>query len=100
MKPAPRFKPAWPVTMPPEEYLGQLRARLEGIRQMLAFLKAAGEVERMRAAGVSRENLRENLPEAIAAPAKFVYDPAHTAGIKAAIYRTKLAAIKSAAGVN
>lgn len=91
----PDFKTAWPVTMEPAEYLGELDAHLEAIRQMLAFLKRVREVERLQAEGTPKEKLEA----AIAALPKVIYDPAHTAGLEAHVYKQKLAALKKAAGV-
>ena len=84
------FQTAWPVTMEPAEYLAELDAHLEAIRQMLAFLKGVREVEKLQAGGVPQEQLEA----AIAALPKVVYDPAHTAGLEAAIYKQKLATLK------
>ena len=88
---APEFKTAWPVTMEPAEYLPELSAHLEAIRQMLAFLKGVREVERLRAGGASADK----LDAAIAALPKVLYDPAHTAGLEAQVYQQKLAALRS-----
>lgn len=93
VKLAPDFKTAWPVTMDPAEYLGELNAHLEAIRQMLAFLKGVREVEKLQAAGAAKEKLEA----AIAALPKVVYDPAHTAGLEADIYKQKLSAIRKTA---
>ena len=95
VKLAPDFKTAWPVTMEPAEYLGELNAHLEAIRQMLAFLKGVREVEKLQAEGAPNEKLEA----AIAALPKVVYDPAHTAGLEADIYKQKLAALKKVVGV-
>jgi hypothetical protein len=95
VKLAPDFKTAWPVTMEPAEYLGELNAHLEAIRQMLAFLKGVREVEKLQASGASVDKLEA----AIAALPKVVYDPAHTAGLEVGIYQQKLAALQKAAGV-
>ena len=92
---APEFKTAWPVTMEPAEYLPELAAHLEAIRQMLAFLKGVREVERLQAGGASAGRLEA----AIAALPKVVYDPTYTAGMEAAIYTQKLAALKMAVGL-
>ncbi len=43
--------------------------------------------------------LNEQLETAIAALPKVVYDPAHTAGLDAAIYQQELAALKEAAEI-
>jgi hypothetical protein len=94
VKLAPDFKTAWPVTMEPAEYLGELNAHLEAIRQMLAFLKGAHAVEKMQAAGAPADKLEA----AVASLPKVVYDPAHTAGLEAGIYQQKLAALKKAVG--
>jgi hypothetical protein len=94
VKLAPDFTTAWPVTMEPAEYLAELDAHLEAIRQMLAFLKGVREVEKLQAGGASKEQLEA----AIAALPAVTYDPAHTAGLEAAIYKQKLAALKKAAG--
>jgi hypothetical protein len=90
VKLAPGFKTAWPVTMEPAEYLGELQAHLEAIRQMLAFLKGARAVERLKAAGTPVDKLEA----AINALPKVIYDPAHTAGLEASVYSEKLAALK------
>lgn len=95
VKLAPDFKTAWPVTMEPADYLGELDAHLEAIRQMLAFLKGECEVEKLRAAGAPKEKLEA----AIAALPAVTYDPRHTAGLEPAIYKQKLAALKQATGV-
>ena len=96
VKLAPEFKTAWPVTMEPREYLVELNAHLEAIRQMLAFLKGVREVEKLQAGGAPQEKLED----AIAALPKVVYDPAHTAGLEAAIAKQKLSTLKKrAAGV-
>ena len=90
VKLAPDFKPAWPVPIEPVDYLGEVQAHLESIRQMLAFLKGAREVERMKAGGepvAKREAAINALP-------KVIYDPAHTAGLEADVYKQKLAALK------
>jgi hypothetical protein len=81
--------------MEPAEYLGELNAHLEAIRQMLAFLKGVREVEKLQAEGAPNEKLEA----AIAALPKVVYDPAHTAGLEADIYKQKLAALKKVVGV-
>ena len=94
VKLAPDFKTAWPVAMEPAEYLGELNAHLEAIRQMLAFLKGAREVKRMKAEGAPVEKLEA----AIAALPKVIYDPAHTAGLEAGVYKQKLAELKRTAG--
>ena len=91
----PGFQTAWPVTMAPAEYLGELKAHLEAIRQMLVFLKGVREVEKQHADGASKEKLEA----AIAALPEVVYDPRHTAGLEAAVYKQKLAALKKAVGV-
>jgi hypothetical protein len=80
--------------MEPTEYLGELNAHLEAIRQMLAFLKGAHAVEKMQAAGAPADKLEA----AVASLPKVVYDPAHTAGLEAGIYQQKLAALKKAVG--
>jgi len=92
VKLAPGFTPAWPVTMEPVDYLDELKAHLEAIRQMLAFLRGVREVERMRAAGEPANKLKA----AIAALPKVEYDPTHTAGLEAEVYRQKLAALTKA----
>jgi hypothetical protein len=95
VKLTPDFKTVWPVTMEPAEYLGELNAHLEAIRQMLAFLKGVRAVEKLQTEGAPKEKLEA----AIAALPKVVYDPAHTAGLEADIYKQKLSALKKAAGV-
>ncbi len=95
VKLAPGFRTAWPVTMEPEEYLGELNAHLEAIRQMLAFLKGVREVETLQAAGASKEQIKA----AIAALPAVIYDPKHTAGLDPAIYKQKLAALRRTAGM-
>jgi hypothetical protein len=94
VKLAPGFQTAWPVTMEPAEYLAELDAHLEAIRQMLAFLKGVREVEKLQAGGASKEQLEA----AIAALPAVTYDPKHTAGLEPAIYKQQLAALKKAAG--
>jgi len=94
VKLSPDFKTAWPVTMEPGEYLPELNAHLEAIRQMLAFLKGLCEVEKLQANGASKEKIEA----AIAALPAVIYDPAHTAGLEAGIYKQKLAALKKATG--
>ena len=89
----PEFKTAWPVTMEPAEYLVELSAHLEAIRQMLAFLKGAREVTHMIAA----KSPADTIEAAINALPKVIYDPAHTAGLEADIYAQKLAELKRAA---
>jgi len=91
---APDFKTAWPVTMEPAEYLPELNAHLEAIRQMLAFLKGEREVEVLQDNGAPKEQIEA----AIAALPAVIYDPAHTAGLEAGIYKQKLAALKTATG--
>ena len=86
----PDFKTAWPVTMEPAEYLAELQAHLEAIRQMLAFLKGVREVERLQAGGApagTLESAINNLPGV-------EYDTAHTAGLEEQVYQQKLAALK------
>lgn len=95
VKLAPDFKTAWPVTMEPAEYLGELNAHLEAIRQMLAFLKGACEVEKMQASGAPTDKLEA----AVTALPKVIYNPAHTAGLEADTYEQKLAALKKTVGV-
>jgi hypothetical protein len=90
VKLAPGFKPALPVTMGPAEYVDELGAHLEAIRQMLAFLKGEAEVKRMKASGATVAQLEA----AIAALPKVVYDPKHTAGLEAQVYGGRLAALK------
>jgi len=93
VKLAPNFKPAWPVVLEPQDYLAELQAHLEAIRQMLTFLTAVREVERLKAAGAPVEKLET----AINALPKVIYDPAHTAGLETMVYRNKLATLKKAA---
>ena len=89
VKLAPGFTPAWPVTMEPVDYLDELKAHLKAIRQMLAFLKGAREVERMMAAGEPVNKLEA----AVTALPRVKCDPTHTAGLEAEVYRQKLAAL-------
>lgn len=90
--PAPDARTAWPVVMEPAEYVGELKAHLEAIRQMLEFLKGVREFERLRSIGASSDTLLaaiDSLPVV-------EYDPAHSAGMEADIYRQKLADLRSA----
>ncbi len=73
---------AWPVTLSPQEFLPELVAHLLAIEQMLAYLKAQGEVRRQLAAGASRERVAALL---VALP-EVTYDPAHTAGLERQAY--------------
>ena len=87
---APNLKTAWPVPIEPAEYLDELRAHLEAIGQMLVFLRAVHEVESLQAAGATSSA----LAAAIRGLPKVEYDPAHTAGMEADIYKQKLAALE------
>jgi hypothetical protein len=73
-------RPAWPVTLSPQDFLPELVAHLRAIQQMLTFLKAAKSVGSL--ADVER------LP-------KVVYDPAHTAGLEASAYRQVLETLRA-----
>jgi len=84
------FKTAWPVTMEPVEYLGELNAHLEAIRQMLAFLKGCPRGR----TPTGRQHPADKLAAAIDALPKVVYDPAHTAGLEAAAYKQMLARLR------
>jgi hypothetical protein len=96
VKLAPDFQPAWPVTMEPADYLIELQAHLEAIRQMLSFLGGVREVERMKAAGEPVEKLQA----AINALPKVEYDPAHTAGLEAERASEITMALKKTMGVS
>ena len=84
------FKPAWPVTLAPGEYLGELEAHLKSIQQMLAFLQGVEYFKALQRRGVPAAQ----LTAALHALPPVVYDPAHTAGLEANVYREKLAALK------
>ena len=88
----PAFKTAWPVTLSPALYLGELNAHLLSIRQMLAFLEGVSAVIRLCAGGAPKAQLEA----AINALPPVKYDPAHTAGLDARVYEKKLAALKKA----
>ncbi len=90
---APEFQTAWPVTMEPAEYLIELQAHLEAIRQMLAFLHGVRDVERLQASGAPAGKLEA----AISALPTVEYDPAHTAGLEAQVYQQQLAELKKVA---
>lgn len=91
----PDFRTAWPVTMEPAEYLDELNAHLEAIRQMLAFLRGVRAVEKQQTDG----DPKAQIEAAIAALPRVMYDPAHTAGLEAGIYRQQLGALKKACGI-
>ena len=75
------------------DYLDELKAHLEVIRQMLAFLKGARTVHSLKAAGEPAEK----LAAAIDALPEVVYDQTHTAGWEAFdVYPVKLAELKKA----
>lgn len=86
---------AWPVTLLPQEFLGELTAHLKSIHEMQVFIKAEEAVLQSKAAGAPQDE----LTVAIAALPMVVYDPAHTAGLEAAIYEQKLSALKKEVGV-
>ena len=86
------FKPSLPLTISPDEYLGELRAHLDAIRQFLAFLDESAKVVRL----ASQKAPAERIDAAIQALPQVIYDPAHTAGLEAMLlYRPKLAALKN-----
>lgn len=84
------FRTAWPVTMEPAEYLCELKAHLDAIRQMLAFLHGVRDLERLRDSGAPTEQLEA----ALNALPTVSYDPAHTAGLEAHISQQKLAELQ------
>ncbi|MDD5704629.1 MAG: hypothetical protein PHR35_01800 [Kiritimatiellae bacterium] len=91
IKLAPGFQPAWPVTMTPADYLDELVAQLDAIRQMLVFLNAAEEIGRMQGRGATVEELRA----AIDALPPVVYDPKHAAGLESFHYARRLSQLKT-----
>jgi hypothetical protein len=96
VKIAPNFKTAWPVTLEPAEYIVELNAHLEAIRQMLVFQKAVRDVEKLQASGASVEE----LALAISALPQVINDPAHTAGLESELYKIRLSALKKAANLS
>ncbi len=87
---APSFTPALPLTLSPAEYLEELRAHLEAIRQYLTFLGETVKVAQLASQKASPEKIRA----AIQALPPVVNDPAHTAGLEAWLYQQKLAALR------
>jgi hypothetical protein len=85
----------WPVTMEPAVFVVELNAHLEAIRQMLAFLREVRTVERMIRDGASKEK----VAAAIEALPRVPYDPAHTAGLEAAVAHQKVVALRKLAGI-
>jgi hypothetical protein len=85
----PGFTPALPLTLSPDEYLGELRAHLEAIRQFLTFLGETAKVTRL----ASQKAPAEQIRAAIQALPPVVDDPAHTAGLEPWLYQQKLAAL-------
>ncbi len=87
----PTFRPAWPVTMSPADYLEELKAHLDAIRQMLAFLRAADAAERLKQGGA----LKESVETAIRALPVVTSDPRHTVGLEFLVYQKKLQRLRS-----
>lgn len=85
---------AWPVTLSPQDFLPELVAHLCAIEQMLAYLKAQGEVRRQRAAGASGEQ----VAAMIAALPEVTYDLAHTAGLERQAYLQHRQVLKTECG--
>lgn len=82
---------AWPVTLAPRAFLPELAAHLKAVEQMLAFLKAAGELRR----NLKADAASHPVQAALATLPEVVCDPEHTAGLERQAYLQQRIAIEN-----
>lgn len=82
---APTRDAAWPVTMPPAEFVEELKAHLHAVGRMLEVLQAVWDVRERAAGGASPAELEA----AITAVPIIPFDPNSSTGLEAVVSRKK-----------